>query len=121
MIFFKQYGDFQFWFGSQIALTVKVNCWKYLCGNFASKNENDNLWIVYKGSCVVLGLIIVGPGLVVLELCVSQESLVRNISNLFGLELTEQNTSWMCYLDLKVLGQWISLTSFWNVRNPKDV
>ena len=37
MIFFKQYGDLEFWFSSQIALTVKVNCWKYLCGNCFEK------------------------------------------------------------------------------------
>ena len=37
MIFFKQYGDFEFWFTNQIALTVKVNCWKYLSGTFAFK------------------------------------------------------------------------------------
>ena len=121
------YGDLEFCFSNQIALTVKVNCWKYLCGNFASKNENDKslncLWVilVHKRSCVALGLIIVGPGLVVLELCVSQESLVRNLTNSFGLKLTEKNTSWMGYLDLKVLGQWISLTTFSNVPNPKDV
>jgi len=77
MIFFKQYGDFEFWFSSQIALTVKVNCRKYLFGNFASKNENDKslncLWVIFVTQKYesTLGLIIVGPGLVVLELCVS--------------------------------------------------
>lgn len=50
MIFFKQYGDLEFWFSSQIALTVKVNCWKYLCGN-CFENENDKslncLWVIF--------------------------------------------------------------------------